>query len=96
MNKRLERIESLLEALLADRVFETKTPITMREAALACSVELITLRSWVDQKLIPAYRNGPGSLWRVFPKDIKAFLMSESNLTPSRRLRVLKRTLWQP
>jgi hypothetical protein len=96
MEKRLERIEALLEKLVADKCFDSKTPLTMREAALACNVPLRTLRSWVDLKLIPAYRNGPESIWRVFPKDVKAFLMAESNLTPARRKRVLRRTLCQP
>ncbi len=90
-DKRMKRIEALLEKLVADKAFDSMVPIPMSEAALACNVELRTLRNWVDMKLIPAYRNCPGSLWLVFPKDIKAFLMQESNLIPARRIRVLKR-----
>lgn len=90
-DKRIERIESLLEALLAAKSFETAVPLPMSDAAVVCHVELRTLREWVSRKLIPAYRNGAGAVWRVFPKDVQAFLMSESNLTPARTLRVLRR-----
>jgi hypothetical protein len=89
--KRIERIESLLEALVADRSFDTKVPLPLRDAALACHVELRTLREWVSRKQITAYRNGADGSWRVFPKDIQAFLMAESNLVPARRMRILRR-----
>jgi excisionase family DNA binding protein len=89
--KRIERIESLLEALLADRSFDSPVPLPMREAALACNIELRTLRQLVERKQIKAYRSGKKSMWRVFPKDVRAFLMAESNLAPARRMRVLKR-----
>lgn len=89
--KRIERIESLLETLVAERSFDTKVPLPLRDAALACHVELRTLRQWVSLKQIPAYRNGADGSWRVFPKDVKSFLMAESNQTPARRVRVLKR-----
>lgn len=90
-DKRIENIEALLEKLVAGQSFDSSVPLPMRDAALACHVELATLRIWVSHKKIPAYRNCPDGSWRVFPADIKAFLMSESNLKPARRVRVLKR-----
>lgn len=89
--KRLARMESLLETLVADRAFDTKVPLPMKDAAMVCHVELRTLREWVSRKAIPAYRNEEGAVWRVFPKDIQTFLMKQSNLAPARRVRVLKR-----
>lgn len=89
--KRIERIESLLEALVADRSFDTKVPLPLREAALCCHVELRTLRQWVDTKKIPAHRTCEGAPWRVFPKDVQSLLMKESNLKPARRMSVLRR-----
>jgi len=88
--KRIERIESLLESLVADRSFDTKVPLPLRDAALVCHVELRTLRNWVDRKQITAYRNGADGCWRVFPKDVQAFLMAESNMKPARRVRLLR------
>lgn len=88
---RFKHIEALLESLVADRVFNSPVPLPMRDAALACNMELRTLRGHVERKEIPAYRSADGYMWRVFPKDIQAFLMRESNQAPARRLRVLKR-----
>lgn len=88
---RIKHIELLLESLVAARSFDSEVPLALRDAALACSVELRTLREWVSRKQIPAYRNGADGCWRVFPKDVRAFLMAESNQVPVRRLRVLKR-----
>lgn len=81
----------MLEALLASSSFDSPVPLPMRDAALACHVELRTLRQWVERKEIPAYRDSEGSMWRVYPKDIKAFLTADSNLAPARRARVLRR-----
>jgi hypothetical protein len=89
--KRIERIEHLLESLLADRAFDSKVPLALRDAALACNVELRWLRERVSRKEIAAYRNSDDAPWRVFPADIRAFLMIQSNQAPARRLRVLKR-----
>lgn len=89
--KRIARIESLLETLVADRVFNSPVPLPLRDAALACNIELRKLRDMVDRNEITAYRNTAGSCWRVFPKDVKEYLMRESNQAPARRLRVLKR-----
>ena len=65
--KRIERIESLLESLVADRVFNSPVPLPMRDAALACNMELRTLRGHVERKEIPAYRSADGYIvvcWR--------------------------------
>ena len=88
--KRIERIESLLESLLADRSFDTRVPLPLRDAALACHVELRTLREWVNRNQIQAYRNCASAPWRVFPKDVQALVMAQTNLAPARRLRVLR------
>lgn len=90
IESRLEQIEKLLKFLVADRAFDSKVPLPMRDAALVCHVELRTLRQWVDRKEIPAYRNGANSIWRVFPKDIQEYLTKETNLAPARRVRVIK------
>ncbi len=90
-DKRIERIEHLLESLLAGRAFDSKVPLSLRDAALACNVELRWLRERVSRREIAAYRNGDDAPWRVFPADIRVFLMAQSNQAPARRVRVLKR-----
>jgi hypothetical protein len=90
-DKRIEKIESMLEQLLAACAYETQVPLSMRDAALACNVTLRWLQDRVSRKEIPAYRHDESTTWRVFPKDVRAFLMVESNQAPARRLRVLRR-----
>jgi hypothetical protein len=81
----------MLEQLLAAAAYETQVPLSLRDAALASNVTLRWLRERVERKEVPAYRNGENDAWRVFPKDIKAFLMANSNQAPARRARVLRR-----
>jgi hypothetical protein len=90
-DQRIEKIESLLEQLLASAAYESPVPLPLRDAAIACHMELRTLRQMVDRKEIPAYRHAQSGSWRVFPKDIRAYLMAESNQSPARRPRILKR-----
>lgn len=90
-DKRFEKMEAMLEQLLAACAYETQVPLSMRDAALASHVELRWLRERVERKEIPAYHNDVNDPWRVFPKDIKAFVMANTNAAPARRLRVLKR-----
>ena len=88
--KRLERIEKLLSQLLAGKAFDSKVPLLLSDAALACNVELRWLRERVALKEIVAYRATTSAPWRVYPKDIQAFLMQSTNLMPVRRQRILK------
>jgi hypothetical protein len=88
--KRIERIETLLEALLANRSFDTAVPLPLREVALICHVATRTLQGWIDQKKIKGHRPCDGAPWRVFPKDVAAYLMAETNMVPARRKRVLR------
>lgn len=90
-DKRIEKIETMLERLLSACSYETQVPLSMRDAALCCNVTLRWLQDRVARKEIPAYRHDESTTWRVFPKDIRTFLMAESNQAPARRLRVLKR-----
>lgn len=89
--KRIEKMESMLEQLLAACAYETQVPLSLRDAALASKVTLRWLQERVARKEIPAYRHDSSSSWRVFPKDIKVYLTKETNLKPSRIMRVLKR-----
>lgn len=88
--KRIERIESLLEALVAERNYSSPVPLPLSEVAVICHLKERTLRDWISRKLLPAYRNGAAGPWRVFPADANKVLMSDSNLVPSRRVRILK------
>jgi hypothetical protein len=90
-DKRIENIESMLEKLLAACAYETQVPISLRDAAVACNVTLRWLQERVNREEITAYRHDETTSWRVFPKDIRAFLMAESNQKPARRMRVLRR-----
>lgn len=76
--------------LVAEKDFNTKVPLVLREAAEVCHVELIWLRERVARKEIKAYRSGAAGSWRVFPADVKAYLMSETNQKPAKRKSVLK------
>lgn len=88
--KRLIKIERLLEKVLADRALDSKIPLSLSEAADVCHVELRWLRERVNRKEIAAYRPCEAGSWRVFPKDVQALLMSETNQAPARRKRVLR------
>lgn len=81
----------MLEQLLSACAYESQVPLSLRDAALCCNVTLRWLRERVDREEIKAYRNAAKDPWRVFPKDIKAFVMAESNQAPARRVRVLRR-----
>lgn len=89
--KRIENIESMLERLLSACSYESQVPLSLRDAALCCNVSLRWLQERVNRKEIVAYRHDVSTAWRVFPRDIKAFLTAESNQQPSRQLRVLRR-----
>lgn len=89
--KRLERVERLLEKLLAARSFDSQTPLSISDAAACCHVEARWLRERIQRREIPAYRHDDDGNWRVFPRDIQAYLMAESNQAPGRRQRVLRR-----
>lgn len=89
---KLSDLEAKVGILVADRDFDSKTPLGLREAAEVCHVELNWLRERVARKEIPAYRNREGTPWNVFPKDVRAFLMAESNVKPSQRKSVLRLT----
>lgn len=65
-------------------------PLVLREAAELCHVELAWLRERVSRKEIAAYRSGSSGSWRVFPADVKALVMAESNQKPARRKSVLR------
>jgi hypothetical protein len=91
--QRIEKIESMLEQLLASASYESPVPLSLRDAALASNVTLRWLRERVERREVPAYRNGEKDAWRVFPKDVKAFLMVNSNQAPTRRARVLRRAV---
>lgn len=78
--QKLVELNSKVEQLVAEKNFDSKVPLGLREAAAACHVELNWLRERVARKEIPAYRNREGTPWNVFPADIKAFIMEESNM----------------
>jgi hypothetical protein len=78
-----------LDALVADKSFDSKVPLGLREAAEICHVELRWLRDRVTNKEIPAYRHREGTPWTVFPKDVRAYLMAENNVEKPRRRSVL-------
>ena len=80
----------LVPAKSAKAAQPVKVPLVLREAAEVCHVELVWLRERVARKEIAAYRSGAAGAWRVFPDDVKAFLMSETNIKPARRKSVLR------
>jgi len=88
---RIAKIEGMLEQLLAACAYETQVPLSLRDAALASKVTLRWLQERVARKEIPAYRHDASSSWRVYPRDVKAYLTKETNQKPARTLRVLKR-----
>jgi hypothetical protein len=90
---RLSELDRKVSALLSERAFDSKVPLDLRECAEVCHVELAWLRERVTFKEIPAYRNGDKGSWRVFPKDVRAFVMANSNLKPVRRKSVLRITV---
>jgi hypothetical protein len=75
----------------AEKAFNSKVPLKLREAAEICHVEYVWLRDRVARKEIKAYRSGPAGSWRVFPADVRALVMSESNQQPARRKSVLRK-----
>jgi len=87
---KLADMDRKLAALVADRSFDSKVPLVLREAAEVCHVELEWLRERVKYKDIPAYRSTGNGSWRVFPADVKKFVMQETNQRPARRKSVLR------
>ncbi|MBJ6798626.1 hypothetical protein [Geomonas propionica] len=87
---KLEDLDRKVTALTAEVNYSTKTPLLLRDAAEICHVELNWLRERVAWKNIPAYRSGPAAPWRVFPKDITAFVMAETNIKKPRRKSLLR------
>lgn len=83
-------VARLLSGAGLSQEFNTPVPIDLREAAELCHVELLWLRERVARKEIPAYRNGPRGSWKVFPKDVRAYVMASNNQAPQRRKSVLK------
>lgn len=80
-----------VEALMAEKDFNSKVPLPLREVAEVCHVEYEWLRTRVKYKEVPAYRSTAHGQWRVFPADVKAFVMQECNIKrPARRKPVLK------
>jgi hypothetical protein len=88
--EQLAELNKKVSALTAEKVFDTKVPLLLREAAEVCHVELLWLRERVARKEIPAYRSGPSGSWRVFPADVRTLVMTESNQEPRRRKSVLR------
>jgi len=88
--QKLNDLDRKVSALLSEKAFDTKIPLDLRECAEVCHVELGWLRERVAYKEIPAYRNGDKGSWRAFPKDVKAFVMANTNLKPVRRKSVLR------
>jgi len=89
--KRLEKMESMLEMLLASVSYETPVPLSLRDAAIASKVTLRWLQERVKREEIKAYRHDDTTSWRVYPKDVKAYLTAQCNQEPARRARVLRR-----
>jgi hypothetical protein len=87
---KLADLDRKVSALLAEKAFDTPIPLDLREAAEVCHVELVWLRERVTRKEIPAYRNGAKGSWRVFPKDVRAFVMENTNQKPVRKKSVLR------
>lgn len=79
-----------IEVLMADKDFNSKVPLLLRDAAEVCHVEYEWLRTRVKYKEIPAYRATAHGQWRVFPADVKALVMTECNQKPARRKSALK------
>ena len=87
---RLADLDRKVSLLVSEKDFDTKIPLDLREAAEVCHVEVLWLRERVSRKEIPAYRNGDKGSWRVFPKDVRAFVMESTNQKPARRKSVLR------
>ena len=94
LNELLVMVTSLdqkLSRLVTEKEFDTRVPLELREVAEICHVELEWLRARVAHKDIPAYRSGGGTVpWRVYPRDVKAYLTRTTNARKERRQPVLK------
>jgi hypothetical protein len=86
-------LDRKVSLLVSEKDFDTKIPLDLREAAEVCHVGLLWLRERVTRKEIPAYRNGDKGEWRIFPKDVRAFVMENTNQRPTRRKSVLRKAI---
>lgn len=62
-------------------------PVSLRRASEICQVEYKWLLERVQRSEIPAYRPNSAASWRVYPRDVVAFLTTTTNQQPKKRLR---------
>jgi hypothetical protein len=85
-------VDQSISLLLKEQKFNSKCPLVLREAAEICNVEVLWLRERVTRKEITAYRNGLRGAWRVFPSDVRDYLMASNNQKISRRRCLIAQT----
>jgi hypothetical protein len=88
--QQLADLDRKVSALVSEKTFDSKVPLDIRECAEVCHVEVLWLRERISRKEIPGYRNGKRGNWRVYPKDVIAYLTANNNQRPVRRKSILR------